>query len=122
MKYSIWYMRPEWFGEGISGARPDPKNLEATHVHLKDIHEFAQTSPLEAIYRAMQGEVWSPRGEARGLIRSKGLEHTSMSVGDIIVPEDSGQVFIVASFGFEEVTAPRTVAEAFAARKSEPAR
>ena len=46
---------------------------------------------------------------------------TSMSVGDI-VPEDSGQVFIVASFGFEEVTAPRTVAEAFAARRPEAAK
>ncbi len=66
MKYSIWYMRPEWFGEGISGARPDPKNLEATHVHLKDVHEFAETNPLEAIYGAMQGEVWSPRARREG--------------------------------------------------------
>lgn len=35
----------------------------------------------------MQGEIWSPNGEANELIRSKGLFHTSMSVGDCAVDE-----------------------------------
>lgn len=32
----------------------------------------------------MQGENWSPNGEARSLIEEKGLIHTSMSMGDIV--------------------------------------
>lgn len=36
----------------------------------------------------MQGEVWSPNGEARPLIRRAGLHHTSMSVGDIARDQD----------------------------------
>ena len=38
----------------------------------------------DKIFELMQGETWSPNGEANNLIRSKGLEHTSMSVGDVI--------------------------------------
>jgi hypothetical protein len=49
----------------------------------------------------MQGEVWSPNGEARGLIEAKGLLHTSMSVGDVVVGPDG--VHVVAMFGFELV-------------------
>ena len=32
----------------------------------------------------MQGEIWSPEGQANAMIRSSGTGHTSMSVGDII--------------------------------------
>jgi hypothetical protein len=32
----------------------------------------------------MQGEIWSPQGEAREYIRSLGLKHTSMSAGDMV--------------------------------------
>jgi hypothetical protein len=97
MKYQIWYMRPEWFREGICGEKPDPANLGATHVHLKDVPAML---PLEIIYAKMQGENWSPNGEARTLIEEKGLSHTSMSVGDVIVDE-TGQAHIVARSGFE---------------------
>ena len=109
--YSIWYMRPEWFRQGIMGAEPDPKNLEATHVLLKEV-EFEDEGPVlvpgarvpipdafERIFHDMQGEHWSPAGEANPLIRAKGLEHTSMSVGDVIVAPD-GRVCLVARLGF----------------------
>ena len=36
MKYQVWYMKPS-FLRGIVGNSPDPNNLSATHVHLKDI-------------------------------------------------------------------------------------
>jgi hypothetical protein len=50
----------------------------------------------------MQAELWSPNGEARPLIYAKGLQHTSMSIGDVIVDE-MGKTFVVASIGFREV-------------------
>ena len=104
MKYQIWYMRPEWFREGICGEKPDPTNLDATHVFLTSIaikasHDRADWT-LQEVYHRMQGDVWSPNGEARQLIESKGLSHTSMSVGDIAIDE-AGKAHIVASFGFE---------------------
>ena len=38
----------------------------------------------EVIFGVMQGEIWSPNGEARNLIRRIGMDHTSMSVGDMV--------------------------------------
>lgn len=35
MKFQVWYMRPEWFRNGILGGKPDPADLDATHVHLR---------------------------------------------------------------------------------------
>jgi hypothetical protein len=91
-------MKPEWFREGICWKKPDPANLEATHVHLKDV----EAEGLERLWCAMQGEVWSPNGEARPLIEAKGLQHTSMSVGDVAIDE-AGVKYIVASFGFDQL-------------------
>ena len=53
------------------------------------------------LYVWMQGENWSPNGEARDLIRYLGLKHTSMSVGDIIQDSETGQYFIVDFAGFK---------------------
>jgi hypothetical protein len=53
----------------------------------------------------MQGEVWSPNGEARELILSKGLEHTSMTVGDVIRSHQTGEHWMVGQFGFEPILA-----------------
>jgi len=102
--FSVWYMRPEFFREGISGAKPDPANLAKTHVFVKDIElTNGDLTDLESIYVQMQGEVWSPNGEARELIESKGLQHTSMSVGDVVVVD--GKTFVAASLGFDPVMA-----------------
>lgn len=99
--FYIWYMKPEFFRDGIMGVRvADPKNLTATHTLLK----IEQASNLDGVYYTMQGEIWSPNGEARDLIRSKGLEHTSMSVGDVIVDE-AGIAHSVDSVGFKELGA-----------------
>jgi hypothetical protein len=108
MKYKIWYMRPEFFRDATMGYRwleeegrvPDPANLEKTHIFLKDIN----SKGLETVFMAMQGENWSPNGEARPLIEEKGLRHTSMSVGDIAVDE-AGKAWLVDRFGFKELPA-----------------
>jgi len=77
--------------------RVDPRKLDKTHALLGSIQE---TSP-ERVFAMMQGENWSPRGEARSLIRGKGLEHTSMSVGDII--KVGGKVMMVDRMGFAKL-------------------
>ncbi|MCP3927282.1 MAG: hypothetical protein GY714_32385 [Desulfobacterales bacterium] len=62
-----------------------------------------QANDMEEIFLYMQGEVWSPAGEARELIRALGLVHTSMSVGDVIRDYTNKKWYIVAPAGFEEV-------------------
>ena len=49
----------------------------------------------------MQGEIWSPNGEAYSLIKKTGT-HTSMSVGDVI--ELDGEAFLVDTFGFRDLS------------------
>lgn len=105
----VWYMRPEWFRDGIMGAKPEAGFLERTHILLGSIRSKSETpQPLtpelyDQLWIMLQGENWSPNGEANKLIRSKGLIHTSMSVGDCFrLP--NGDVWIVAAVGFERVT------------------
>jgi hypothetical protein len=93
----IWYMKPDYFRKGTSGeGGVDPKDLTKTHVHLGNVYY----TDLEDVFKVMQGEVWSPNGEANGLIVSKGLRHTSMSVGDVVVV--GGVISQVAYCGYEE--------------------
>lgn len=89
----IWYMKPEHFEWDL----PDPANLGRTHILLGCV----RGTHLEHIYQVMQGFNWSPNGEARNLIRKKGLRHTSMSVGDVV---KCGEVaFVVDVVGFKEL-------------------
>ncbi|MDB4330291.1 hypothetical protein N9948_01045 [bacterium] len=67
------------------------------HVLLGKIKD----NDLDDIMKAMQGEFWSEMGEANNLIRSKGLTHTSMSVGDII--KNNKGYHIVAGIGFKKI-------------------
>lgn len=93
----VWYARPESFRAGVTGELDIGPTLPQTHILLGKV---AETDP-ESLYMALQGEVWSPRGEARSLIMSKGLAHTSMSMGDVLVI--GGQLYMVDSFGFKRV-------------------
>lgn|SRR5262245_15168156 len=108
--FSVYYMKPEYFRDGTMGSDwlrehnmlPDPGALDKTHVFLLE----AQAADLEQLYMAMQGERWSPKGEARPLIRMKGLQHTSMSVGDVAVDQDTWDAWMVERFGFTKLTGP----------------
>jgi hypothetical protein len=93
-------MRPEFFRDGICGRLPNALDLPATHVHPTDVDSGERG--LDFAYCQMQAEVWSPNGEARELIEAKGLQHTSMSVGDVIV-DDVGNVHVVATVGFKAI-------------------
>jgi hypothetical protein len=87
-------MKPS-FLRGIVGNAPDPDKLSATHVHLKDVDA---DDPEDVLHR-MRADIWSPNGEALDLLRSKGLEHTTMTIGDVLVDE-SDDVYLVTALGF----------------------
>ena len=91
MKYQVWYMKPSFF-RGIVGNSPDPNDLSATHVHLKDIEAGDRE---DALYRMQE----DPNGEVLDLIQSKGLRRTSMTVGDVLVDEGDA-VYLVTAIGF----------------------
>jgi hypothetical protein len=98
MKYQVWYMKPSFF-RGIVGDSPDPNDLSATHVHLTDIEADGREDALDR----MQGKGWSPNGEALDLIQSKGLQRSSMTVGDVLVDE-SDAVYLVTAIGFSQLS------------------
>ena len=92
-KYSVYYAKK--FDSFCESA----VELEKTHAHIKEI----EASDMEEVFMEMQGENWSPNGEARGLIRMVGTDHTSMSVGDVLVNKDTNERFQCASAGWEAI-------------------
>lgn len=92
----IWYQKPSVFGR-VNEKNTDPENLNKTHVLLGRV----LGRDLEDLFHDFQGDFWSPQGEARHLISSKGLGHTSMSTGDVIVV--GGKAYIVAIVGFKRL-------------------
>jgi hypothetical protein len=85
-KYQVYYARrPTFHPSGEFGtACLNVAALQTSHVHLCEI----EAASLGDAYWRMQGENWSPHGEARGLLQSLGLDHTSMSVGDVLQDEE----------------------------------
>ncbi len=59
----------------------------------------------EKIFWELQGENWSPNGEANSYIQAFDFGHTSMSVGDIIAyPDDKNNcymIWVVKNVGFK---------------------
>lgn len=110
-RFEIWYYKPEYSrdaGEGYefladNDLLPNIKKLEKTHALLGrlDVTGDNTSRCLDDVFHDLQGEVWSPRGEARDLIREKDLWHTSMSVGDIVVDTKTGDVHLVDRIGFQ---------------------
>jgi hypothetical protein len=97
--FEVWYMRKEWFADGIMGTEPDKYHLGKTHILLKTL--ATEGWKLEDVFVEMQADRWSPNGEAYGLIKAKGLGHTSMSVGDVIV--EDGEAYVVQGVGFHKL-------------------
>ena len=84
-----------WYAKQFGQPGFDKEDPEATHILLGTV---AGEDP-EMLWGALQGEFWSPEGEARNLIIEKGLHHTSMSVGDVL---QIGETFhLVAPMGFK---------------------
>jgi hypothetical protein len=101
----IWYFKPNearnmMMGYDFckkEGCLPDPHDLKKTHIFMGHANE---TNP-EKIFHALQGEVWSPNGEARSFIQKTGSSHTSMSTGDVVVI--GGSAYMVDRMGFKKL-------------------
>jgi hypothetical protein len=98
----IWYWKSDNGRDFMMGMKwLSERGVEVTKATLQDTHvkigTIAETNP-EKVYSMMQGENWSPEGEARELISKSGSGHTSMSVGDVLVI--GGKLQMVDRFGF----------------------
>ena len=98
----IWYWKSDNGRDFMMGMKwLSERGVEVTKASLQDTHvkigTIAETDP-EKVYGMMQGENWSPEGEARELISKSGSGHTSMSVGDVLVI--GGKLQMVDRFGF----------------------
>ena len=99
----VWYQKPDFFQDGCMGFDwlqkkdkiPTLANLEETHVLVGTV----DTEDNEEVFMMMQGESWSPKGQANLFIFGLGLRHTSISVGDIVQRGDT--LFLVDGCGFK---------------------
>lgn len=106
----IWYwnmdagrdmmMGANWLSK--KGQMPTPETLSQTHVQIGTLRE---TNP-DKVFSMMQGENWSPNGEARNLIQQSNTGHTSMSVGDIM--KVGSTYLMVDRFGFHDISKQST--------------
>lgn len=102
MIFRIFYYKPDFSRDACMGHNwlvrtnrvPTPETLDHTHTELKTV----RADDIEDVFMSMQGEHWFSE-EARELLRSKGLDHASMSVGDILIDENN-QAFMVDRIGF----------------------
>ncbi len=102
----VWYWKEDFARDAMMGASwlakkglmPKPENISDNYVLIGKI---AETRP-EKIFMMMQGEMWSPRGQARNMIRASGTGHTSMSVGDIV--KVGNKYMMVDRFGFQDIS------------------
>jgi hypothetical protein len=84
--FHVYYARRPTFHP--SGELRTPPFMAAalclSHACLFEI----EAASLDDAFRRMQGESWSPNGEARELLQALDLHHTSMSVGDVLRDEE----------------------------------
>ncbi len=95
MMYRVYYALQPNFLVGTAGTAAE---LRKTH---RPVAVVAATG-LEDLFTKMQAEYWSPQGEARELIKALGLNHTSMSVGDVAVDSDN-RVHEVEFIGWRDI-------------------
>ena len=101
-RIEVWYaINPTFMDNGVFS--PFDDKMGPTHVLLGEV-DYQEN--WQSLYGALQGEFWSPNGEANSLIQSKGLRHTSMSVGDVLVvyhPRRSSETWMCASTGWRQL-------------------
>jgi hypothetical protein len=98
--YAVYYQRPT---TGFTFLQRDDltvANLEKTHALVK---KGLRASSKDAVFAKMQGEHWSPQGQAIPLIKSLGLQHTSMSVNDV-VRDLQGGFWQCMNLGWRQIT------------------
>lgn len=98
--FDVYYSRD--FEKSVIGTQElSKKDIldEVTHVNLK----CCVADNIDDVFVKMQGENWSPNGEAYDLIVSKDLEHTSMSVGDVVHNLSTLKMYRCMPTGWNEI-------------------
>ena len=96
----IFYFNKGLFSKFSRGTRGLDLNavladLDNTHTRIGRVNE----TDLSEIFNMMQGEVWSPNGEANTMPAMSKTGHTSMSMGDVIMLPN-GSIYMVDFSGF----------------------
>lgn len=92
--WTVFYVKePRWFGRETV---PTAETFGTLYVAVKKV----MAEGVEEVFEKMQGENWSPNGEARPMIEALGLTHTSMSVGDV-TEGPNGELQMVEVFGWK---------------------
>ena len=99
LKFKVYYAKTPRYRLG-SGPLLTAQDLPQTHVLLCEIE--AETK--DHACWLMQGEVWSPNGEARPLIKLLGLTHTTMSISDVVQDPD-GVYWECVNYGWRKLEA-----------------
>ncbi len=96
-KYRVFYARSPM---AMLDQEPLPtvNDLPETHVFVRSV----QATCLDDVYWQLQGDNWSPNGEARPLIEQLGLGHTSLSIGDVAEAPD-GRYYICRWLDWQEI-------------------
>lgn len=87
------YQMQYWRDEAVL---PVVENIEDTHVLVNTVN----SNSLAGVYHWMQGENWNPGNE---FILSKGLGHTSMSMGDVIYDYHTEKWHLCTHYGWIEL-------------------
>lgn len=82
-------------------------DLPNNYEELRETHKHLGNTAIEdpnKIFSKLQAFNWGkPAEKSNKFIDSKGLNHTSMSVGDIIIYPNENKALIVKGIGFEEI-------------------
>lgn len=104
MKWIVFYRKNPTFREDVRLIKNDVLDNK-THIYVDSL----DAPNPEEVFRLMQAEFWSPNGEKRSYIKSQGLSHTSMSVGDVIGTYALNRLFLLqcCSSGWKRVPTAR---------------
>lgn len=88
----IWYKK-----RNAENTPVDLTNLNKTHALVGTLRELNPSK----IFSLLQGENYSPRGEADIFLSKKGVSHTSISNGDII--KSKNKILILTANGWKNI-------------------
>lgn len=99
-QYAVFYHRsPTFLDSGLNGTtRLVTSDIPHTHAFVTTVN----AEGLDDVYHQLQAEWWSPNGEAKSIIESAGVSHTSLSIGDVVC-DDNGNFFECVSSGWRKV-------------------
>ena len=96
-------MYAQWIFQRDPALLPSKQELPKTHTLLGKI----RCTDKDAIFEALQGNAWSPDGEAYTLIRENGLDHTTMRSADALVI--NGEALFCSHMGWISMRNDETV-------------